>query len=156
MQKVDSLVDRARHLSLHPTETQTPTPLDAFHSTVDTHLQNIYESLSAQHISKDDFFNHIQRDGSASDGVDPLSSLDAFRAFMKDPACRALRPAKEMDLSAPISDYYVSSSHNTYLTGNQLYSDAAASAYTSVCMAIRRVRLLLTVVLGTSTRLPVC
>ncbi|KAJ6115007.1 hypothetical protein N7486_000785 [Penicillium sp. IBT 16267x] len=132
MQKVESLVDRARHLSLHLT---TETPLDTFHSTVDNHLQKIYESLSTQKITKADFFNHIQRDESSSEGqADPLSSLDAFRAYMKEPASRALGEAKELDLSAPISDYYVSSSHNTYLTGNQLYSDAAASAYTSVLL----------------------
>lgn len=129
MQKVESLVDRARHLSLHPTET----PLDTLHSTVDKHLQKIYESLSAQKIAKADFYNHIQRDETSVEGQpDPLSSPDAFRAYMKDPASRALGGARELDLSAPISDYYISSSHNTYLTGNQLYSDAAASAYTSV------------------------
>ncbi|KAJ5910136.1 hypothetical protein N7504_004779 [Penicillium tannophilum] len=132
MQKVESLVDRARHLSLHSTP---ETPLDTFNSTVDNHLQKIYGSLSTQKIAKSDFFNHIQRDESSSEGqLDPLSSLDAFRAYMKDPASRALGEPKEMDLSAPISDYYVSSSHNTYLTGNQLYSDAAASAYTSVLL----------------------
>jgi hypothetical protein len=134
MQRVESLVERARHLSLHPT---TETPLDTFHSTVDSHLQKIYESLSTQKVTSVDFFNHIQRDESSPEGqLDPLSSLDAFRAYMKDPASRALGEAKEMDLSAPISDYYVSSSHNTYLTGNQLYSDAAASAYTSVCRLV--------------------
>ncbi|KAJ5639706.1 uncharacterized protein N7484_007568 [Penicillium longicatenatum] len=132
MQRVESLVERARHLSLHPT---TETPLDTFHSTVDSHLQKIYESLSTQKVTSVDFFNHIQRDESSPEGqLDPLSSLDAFRAYMKNPASRALGEAKEMDLSAPISDYYVSSSHNTYLTGNQLYSDAAASAYTSVLL----------------------
>ncbi|KAJ5772177.1 hypothetical protein N7520_002706 [Penicillium odoratum] len=134
MQKVDKLVERARHLSLRSAEKEAP--LDAFHSTVDTHLQKIYESLTTHNISKDDFLNHIQRDGTVGDGdgVDPLSSLDAFRAFMKDPISCALGPAKELDISAPISDYYISSSHNTYLTGNQLYSDSAASAYTLVLL----------------------
>ncbi|KAJ5930609.1 hypothetical protein N7466_006102 [Penicillium verhagenii] len=133
MQKVDSLVERARHLSLH---SSAETPLDALHSTVDTHLEKIYKEFSAQKITKDDFFNHIQQDASSSevDVLDPLTSLDAFRAYMKDPASGALGQAKELDASAPISDYYVSSSHNTYLTGNQLYSDSAASAYTSVLL----------------------
>ncbi|KAJ5572812.1 hypothetical protein N7450_009796, partial [Penicillium hetheringtonii] len=64
----------------------------------------------------------------------PLASVDAFRSYMKADVSRAQMPAEELDCSLPISDYFVSSSHNTYLTGNQLYSDAAASAYTSVLL----------------------
>ncbi|KAJ5726361.1 uncharacterized protein N7483_007718 [Penicillium malachiteum] len=139
MQKVDSLVERARHLSLHPS-TSTAGSLDA-------HLQKIYESFSASEVSKVDFLSHVQWDKpavqvqtqpqsviSAEAEADPLASLYAFRAYMRDPASCAQGPAKELDLSAPLSDYFISSSHNTYLTGNQLYSDAAASAYTSVLL----------------------
>ncbi|KAJ5198263.1 uncharacterized protein N7498_007380 [Penicillium cinerascens] len=128
MEAVDNLVERARHLSLHQTH-----PFDSFHSTTDSHLQKIYESLSS---GEKDFLSHIQHE-SHPDGqpiVDPLTSLDAFRAYMMGVASSAQAQASEPDLSAPISDYFISSSHNTYLTGNQLYSDAAASAYTSVLL----------------------
>ncbi|KAJ5710853.1 hypothetical protein N7488_005009 [Penicillium malachiteum] len=139
MQKVDSLVERARHLSLHPST--------AIAGSLDAHLQKIYESFSASDVAKVDFLSHVQRDkpvaqsqphsatpAAAAAVAGPLASLDAFKAYMRDPASCAQGPAKELDTSAPISDYFVSSSHNTYLTGNQLYSDAAASAYTSVLL----------------------
>lgn len=39
---------------------------------------------------------------------------------------------EEGRLSWPLSSYFVSSSHNTYLTGNQLYSAASGDAYRNV------------------------
>ncbi|KAJ5288582.1 hypothetical protein N7478_001612 [Penicillium angulare] len=145
MQKVDSLVEKARHLSLRQsTSTSSGTGSQSeTHSVLDTHLQKIYQSF--EKISNEDFINHVQCDSareqeqkkkdSDTPTLDPLGSLDAFQAYLKDPGSDAVGPVKELDLSAPISDYYVSSSHNTYLTGNQLYSDAAASAYTSVLLS---------------------
>lgn len=38
-------------------------------------------------------------------------------------------PAEVTDRSHALSEYYISSSHNTYLTAHQLYGDAAANAY---------------------------
>lgn len=123
--KVESLVERARHMSLKNTNR-----VDGFHATVDDHLRKIYESVTASSAARDEFLKTIHQ--SAVSISDPLASLDAFRGYMKDPASCAQAPPKELDRSAPISDYFISSSHNTYLTGNQLYSDAAASAYSSV------------------------
>lgn len=117
MNTVESLVEHARHLSLHQTHS-----FDSFHATIDSHLQKIYESLTSKADS--------HQDGQPI--AEHLTSLEAFRAYMKDTASSAQAQPTGLDLSAPISDYFISSSHNTYLTGNQLYSDAAASAYTSV------------------------
>lgn len=131
MEEVESLVERARHLSLHPLESR---PIDKFHVGIDTHLLRIYESIVASETAKNEFRRTVQVETVPGDGSlsDPLASVDTFRAYMKDEDSRAQEPAEVLDCSAPLCDYFVSSSHNTYLTGNQLYSDAAASAYTLV------------------------
>lgn len=131
MEKIDSLVERARDLTLHQSKEHH---VDKFHQTVDSHVQKIYQAICASEKSKNEFLNTV-RSESGPNGqpiADILASLDTFRAYMKDAHSGAQAPLKELGVSAPISDYFVSSSHNTYLTGNQLYSDAAASAYTSV------------------------
>lgn len=134
MDKVEGLVDRARPLAIHqPSNATAP---ESFHSAVDTHLQKIHQSVSASNSKLGLFLEKFQQESPEANAgshasQDPLS-LDAFRTYMKDANASAQAPDHDLDISAPISDYFVSSSHNTYLTGNQLYSDAAASAYTSV------------------------
>lgn len=46
----------------------------------------------------------------------------------------AVRPLREdeKDLTRPFSNYFISSSHNTYLSGNQLTSTSSAHAYRKV------------------------
>lgn len=126
MGKIEDLVESARHLSLHP--------LDSFNPTLESHLSKIYNGLPADATEKAHFFQAAQNEPDLQQNFkeEPLASFDSFRKYMKDAASCAQAPWNELDSEAPISDYFVSSSHNTYLTGNQLYSDAAASAYTTV------------------------
>ncbi|KAJ5210497.1 hypothetical protein N7491_010304 [Penicillium cf. griseofulvum] len=136
MEKVEALVERAKHALHEPPKTH-PHTVEEFHPSLDNHLQKIYKSVVDAHAPTTNYFlQEMQHDtvSNAPEPVDVLASLDAFRAYMKDSNSSAMGPEDALDLSAPISDYFISSSHNTYLTGNQLYSDAAASAYTSVLL----------------------
>ncbi|KAG0154305.1 hypothetical protein PDIDSM_1685 [Penicillium digitatum] len=138
MEKVEALVDRAKQLVLHEAP-ETPTyTVDQFHPSLDDHLQRIYTTVNTRAPTTNYFLQEVQHDTTVATSPEPvadiLASLDAFRAYMKDANSSAMALEEALDLSAPISDYFISSSHNTYLTGNQLYGDAAASAYTSVLL----------------------
>ncbi|CRG88288.1 hypothetical protein PISL3812_05317 [Talaromyces islandicus] len=110
----------------------------SFSAAVLAHLKQIYES-SRQNDPKLDF-GSIQGDesvlqtGKLGADNDNLASLASFLSYMASPVARAHRDAENSDLSSQIAHYYISSSHNTYLTGNQLYSEASAAAYTNVLL----------------------
>lgn len=52
---------------------------------------------------------------------------DAMQPFLGQSVYQA--PAELLDRSNPLPDYYVSSSHNTYLMAHQLYGESSAAAY---------------------------
>ncbi|RKU47972.1 hypothetical protein DL546_003884 [Coniochaeta pulveracea] len=110
------------------------------------HLQNLYNS----HI--DDrtkawpqpqcniFFRDVQEDADASLLQEllakPQLEFSCFLRYMSSPAANVVADWKptEGDLSWPLSNYFISSSHNTYLTGNQLYSESSTEAYRNVLL----------------------
>ncbi|KAK5174108.1 1-phosphatidylinositol 4,5-bisphosphate phosphodiesterase beta-4 [Saxophila tyrrhenica] len=61
-------------------------------------------------------------------------SRETFDKFLKkatDPKASTALPIK-VDTGHPLSHYFISSSHNTYLTGNQLWSKASVDPYKDV------------------------
>ncbi|KAE8373517.1 PLC-like phosphodiesterase [Aspergillus bertholletiae] len=134
---MDNIADRTDQITLDDSskclESKSSPEFAPF---VASHLEVIYSSLKS--LPEVEFLRDIQHetpDGDSNNGaVDPLASLAALREYMASPASLALAPIKQQNYSAPISNYFISSSHNTYLTGNQLYSDSDASAYTNVLL----------------------
>ncbi|KAI1410418.1 PLC-like phosphodiesterase [Hypoxylon sp. FL1857] len=87
-----------------------------------------------------EFLHHSQADKvtdpssahiAARDGLD----FAGFLQYMTSSAANVLAPPPEtQDLTWPLASYFISSSHNTYLTGNQLNSDSDADAYRNVLL----------------------
>ncbi|KAK8097113.1 PLC-like phosphodiesterase [Apiospora kogelbergensis] len=84
------------------------------------------------------FFHHIQGDHPPpqQNETDEDLDFDRFVLYMTSPAAEALgpAPAAQSDMSWPLNSYFVSSSHNTYLEGNQLTSDSTTEAYKKVLL----------------------
>ncbi|KAK7890157.1 hypothetical protein LTR67_008623 [Exophiala xenobiotica] len=56
----------------------------------------------------------------------------SFLTYMASDKSSAMSTSTENDLTYPMSSYFISSSHNTYLSGHQLYGEASVEAYTNV------------------------
>ncbi|KAK4147014.1 uncharacterized protein C8A04DRAFT_34563 [Dichotomopilus funicola] len=119
-------------------------------TTVLAHLQKVYASHAGSSGAgwtpekAAAFLKDVQGDSEAERAAPELPGaidaaakgwdFNAFLRYMTSSITHVVAPPREEDLSYPLSSYFVSSSHNTYLTGNQLSSDSSADAYKNVLL----------------------
>ncbi|ELK25546.1 1-phosphatidylinositol-4,5-bisphosphate phosphodiesterase eta-1 [Myotis davidii] len=61
--------------------------------------------------------------------------IEGFTSYMRSPACDIFNPLHHevyQDMDQPLCNYYIASSHNTYLTGDQLLSQSKVDMYARV------------------------
>ncbi|TLD26180.1 Sorting nexin-4 [Venturia nashicola] len=83
--------------------------IDSFHNAVMDSLVTAYKSCENEFPSMKDFLDFMSSDKSNANG-----------------------PFPNQDLNHNLSNYFISSSHNTYLTGHQLYGKANVNGYKNV------------------------
>jgi hypothetical protein len=102
------------------------------------HLQQVYAAQAGRDKNWSPekaaaFLRDIQHDTDTFQDGSPWD-FNSFLRYMTSSATQAVAPTAQEDLSWPLSSYFISSSHNTYLTGNQLMSDSSADAYRNVLL----------------------
>ncbi|TKA65347.1 hypothetical protein B0A49_10966 [Cryomyces minteri] len=140
----------------NPASSLTAKEITAFSPTILRHLKQIYEheireaapgfgqgscdersAESAAHVTSDNDYTRgdvYETSLGQRRYSTPFGSFDEFLAHAASSSCNALGPPKTYDLDHPISNYFISSSHNTYLTGNQLYSRSSTDGYKNVLL----------------------
>ncbi|KAK4179789.1 PLC-like phosphodiesterase [Triangularia setosa] len=113
----------------------------AFKPHVLDHLKKVYSvygkgSWTPQQTAV--FLKTVQHDTPSELALELADDKDweegTFLKYMTSSVTSAVAPPETQDLSWPLSAYFISSSHNTYLTGNQLSSDSSADAYKNVLL----------------------
>ena len=134
------------------------TPAKAVHDTIqeqaflDFWNQTQKERLTSKEMkhmilqaSKGEVVTVAEVEDAMQDDTPTYVTYDIFRAIATSRRNECYNPSamdNVEDLNAPISDYFINSSHNTYLEGDQLWSQSSVSRYIrDLSMGIRCVEL---------------
>lgn len=113
--------------------------VESLNSTLSTYLKTLYEEVEKKYkLESKEGLTQWLADEQQAPAVDAEilkdGSFSHFANYFLSGAGNLMKPAEAVDESWPISNYFISSSHNTYLTGNQLASAASVDAYKNVCI----------------------
>lgn len=104
-------------------------------------IEELYDGLkgSDKLLSKEKlyrFLNEVQCEPVIANlDKEQYAAGDFRRVWLQDYSANAIGPPLEKDLSKSLTNYFINSSHNTYLDGNQLSSTSTPEAYRKVCFA---------------------
>ncbi|GAO15046.1 hypothetical protein UVI_02048910 [Ustilaginoidea virens] len=132
---------------LHPPRdappTTSPEPAER-ELDIDKHMHDlvhqVYEDLKQGHaqLSREQLHRFLKQ-VQAEAVVEPLdqehyASWEFVRIWLKGYGADAVARPAAKDLSKPLTNYFINSSHNTYLDGNQLASHSTPEAYRNVLL----------------------
>jgi hypothetical protein len=111
--------------------------VDALSPLVSKYLEAVYKEVAKTYkldttdgLAK--WLSEEQEAPSADASALKDGSFTNFAEYFKSGAGNVMKPVDPVDESYAISNYFISSSHNTYLTGNQLSSASSTDAYKNV------------------------
>ncbi|CAH6896724.1 Plch1 [Phodopus roborovskii] len=106
------------------------------HLTVEELAQFLKVEQKMSNVTIDYCLDIIEKfEVSEENKVKNVLGIEGFTNFMRSPACDVFNPLHHevyQDMDQPLCNYYIASSHNTYLTGDQLLSQSKVDMYARV------------------------
>ncbi|CAE6390504.1 unnamed protein product [Rhizoctonia solani] len=108
------------------------------HSINSAELRTFLEGQGERHLDDESFHAWVKRTLSPTAADKLLSGKDGidkaeFTAYLTSSANNLIKAIPE-DETRPLNEYYISSSHNTYLVGHQLYGASTVEGYRNVLL----------------------
>ncbi|KAF2270492.1 PLC-like phosphodiesterase [Lojkania enalia] len=113
--------------------------LEYLNTTLTKYLKSIYDDVHTRYAlgtkeGRSKWLLEEQQSPEADGELLQDGTFSHFSNYFMSESSSVLKTVLPVDESYPISNYFISSSHNTYLTGNQLSSESSVDAYKNVLL----------------------